>query len=299
MRAFRRQANYVFDSVRTVSYWRYAAFSAGALAQVLTFVGAIYLFIEMLDFFGIYERDQYAKYAIFLVLAVAFVATVFTRRPITRTIYKLPKRDLAIEVRIDDIFAVPGQIVVSSNTTFDTDTANGVIALDSLQGQFNTHYYPNRLNELDEDLDRELEGVAFEEVPNKVGKSKRYPVGTIARVSSHGQTFLFLAMAHMSETANARSSLEIIDESLSKLWDYVNTRGELEDIVMPVMGTGRGRLKVPRKKVIERIAQSFVDASQDVTFAGKLVIVVHPPDASKFEINLFEIRDHLSQNLQV
>jgi hypothetical protein len=299
MRGFKRQANYVFDSIRTISYWRYAAFSAGALAQVLTFVGAIYLLVEMLDFFGIYERDQYAKYAIFIVLAVAFIATVFTRRPITRTVYKLPKMDLAIEVRIDDIFAVPGQIVVSSNTTFDTDTANGVIALDSLQGQFNARYYPNRLKDLDEDIDRELEGVPFEEVPNKVGKSKRYPVGSIARVNSHGQTFLFLAMAHMSEAGNARSSLEIIDESLSKLWEYINKRSELEDIVIPVLGTGRGRLKPSRKKMIERIAQSFVDASRDATFSGKLIIVVHPPDAARFEINLFEIRDHLSQNLQV
>lgn len=299
MRAFKRQANYVFDSIRTVSYWRYAAFSAAGLAQVLTFVGAIYLFIEMLDFFGVYERDRYASYAIFVVLIAAFVATVFTRRPITRTVYKPPKRDFLIEVRIDDVFAVPGQIVVSSNTTFDTDTANGVIALDSLQGQFNSRYYPNRLRELDEDLDRELHGVAFEEVPNKVGKSKRYPVGTVARIVSHGQTFLFLAMAHMSETANARSTVEMIDESLSKLWEHIKTRGELEEIVMPVIGTGRGRLKLPRKKMIERIAQSFVDASADITFSGRLTIVVHPRDASNFGINLFEIRDHLSQNLHL
>jgi len=248
MRAFKRQASYVFDSVRTFSYWRYAAFSVSALTQVLTFVGGIYLFIEMLDFFGIYERDRYAKYAIFVVLASAFIATAFTRRPITRTVFKLPKRDLVIEVRIDDIFTVPGQIVISSNTTFDTDTANGVIALDSLQGQFNTRYYPNRLSELDEDIDRELEGVMFEEVPNKVGKSKRYPIGTIARVNSHGQTFLFLAMAQMSEAANARSTLEFIDESLSKLWDYVSTQGELDDIVMPVMGTGRGSSEYSTKE---------------------------------------------------
>lgn len=297
MTGFRRHASYVWDSVQTYSYWRYAAFSPSALSRMLTFVGGLYLFLEMLDFFGIYTRDRYAAYAIFVVIAVSFVAAIITRTPTTRVIFKLPKKDLSIEVRIDDLLSMPGQVVISSNTTFDTDTANGIIALDSVQGQFASKYFPGRLGELDELIDRSLKDVTFETISDKPGKAKRYPVGTVARVDTHGQTFLFAAMAHMDEHATARSNVDILDGALSALWRYVAERGELADIVMPVMGSGRARLTIPRKKIIERIAQSFVDASRERIFSNKLVIVVRPADAARFEINLFEIRDHLSQNL--
>ena len=58
-------------------------------------------------------------------------------------------------------------------------------------------------------------------------------------------------------------------------------------------------MKLPRKKVIERIAQSFADASQETVFSNRLTIVVRPDDASNFSINLFQVRDYLSQSLHV
>src|SRR5262249_26708602 len=144
IKSLSHRAQYVFDSIRTYSYWRYAVFSPTALSRVLTFVGALYLFIEMLDFFGIYRKDQYAGYAFLLVLGVAFLTAIVTRAPITRTVYKIPGKDLLIEVRIDDLFSVPGQTVVSMNTTFETNTSGGLISLNSLQAQFSTKYFPNK-----------------------------------------------------------------------------------------------------------------------------------------------------------
>src|SRR6516164_6068916 len=67
----------------------------------------------------------------------------------------------------------------------------------------------------------------------------------------------------------------------------------------PVVGTGRGRLQLPRRKLIELIAQSFADASRTKVFANKLAIVVHPEDAKRHEVNLFEIRDYLALSLHV
>lgn len=69
--------------------------------------------------------------------------------------------------------------------------------------------------------------------------------------------------------------------------------------MVPLMGTGRGRIEMPRKPMIERIAQSFANASRDKIFSNKLVIIVHPSDVEKFGINLFEVKDYLSQSLHV
>lgn len=79
-------------------------------------------------------------------------------------------------------------------------------------------------------------------------------------MSSHSKNFYFVAMSHMEENRNARSDLKIIDEALEKLWVNLASKAEVGDIVMPLMGTGRGRIAYPRKNMIERIFQSFTDA---------------------------------------
>jgi hypothetical protein len=81
------------------------------------------------------------------------------------------------------------------------------------------------------------------------------------------------------------------------LWRYVRESGELQELVVPVIGTARGRLEVPRKKMIEKIAESFVDASLEGKFTDRLVIMVHPEDAKKFQINLYDIKDSLNHVL--
>jgi hypothetical protein len=54
---------------------------------------------------------------------------------------------------------------------------------------------------------------------------------------------------------------------------------------------------MPRKKMVERIAQSFVDFSHDKVFCNRLVIVIYPGDATGYSVNLFEIRDYLGCSL--
>ena len=142
-----------------------------------------------------------------------------------------------------------------------------------------------------------MSGEQFTINDKRPGKKKQYPIGTVARVSAHGKNFYLVAMSHMDENRNASSDLKMIDEALEKLWVNLASKAEIGDIVMPLMGTGRGRVAYPRKKMIERIAQSFTDACNQRAFSNKLIIVVRPEDASKFSLNLFQVRDYLGQSL--
>ena len=49
--------------------------------------------------------------------------------------------------------------------------------------------------------------------------------------------------------------------------------------------------------MIALIAESFVDASEQSKFAEHLVVVVRPEDASRFEVNLYDVKDNLEQAL--
>lgn len=289
--------SYFFNSVRTRPFWRYALFSAAAAGRILATVGALYLFMDILDFFGIYTKDQYSRYAIIPMLLFAIGYVVISRRPVSRVSYKLPNKDYVIEVRIGDVFQGNEDVIVSTNTTFDTNMANGLIATDSLQGQVATRYFPSNTDEIDHQLAQELDGVAAQERDDAPGKRFEYPIGTVARIRSHGRTFYFVAMARMSANGTASSSLRDVEDALEALWAYITNHGELVNLSVPLMGTGRGRTGFPRKKMVERIAQSFADGSKEKIFSNRLSIVVRPEDAESFGVNLYEIRDYLVHSL--
>lgn len=290
---------YLWESIKTLSYWRYALFSGEAIAKFFGALGALYLLINIADVFKIYTKDKYSSYGLLLLVIPSLIFVIFTRRPVSRVTYRVPRKDFIFEVKIGDIFDESGEIIVSSNTTFDTNMSSGLIATNSLQGQVATNFFNAQTDEIDRQLEASLKNEPFEIKDDRPGKKKEYPIGTVAKISSHGRNFYFVAMSRMNADGNACSDTRTLDEALEKLWSNMARKAELGDIVMPVMGTGRGRIGGSRKKAIERITQSFADASQDKTFSNKLTIMVRPEDASRFSLNLFQVRDYLSQSLHV
>lgn len=289
---------YFFKSITTFSFWRYALFSWDALAKIFAVVGVLFAFMEILDFFSIYTKDKYSKYTVIPMGILAIVYVIANRRPISRISHKIPGKDYIIEVRIGDLFDGKGDVIVSTNTTFDTNMANGLISTDSIQGQVATRFFQSNTDEIDRQLDLELkkrtDGVGRLDAP---GKKTEYPIGAVVKVKAHGRTFYFVAMSRLNAAGTAGSSLRNIEDALEALWVYISKNGELKEISIPLMGTGRGRIRYPRKKMAERIAQSFADGSKDKVFSNKISIVVRPQDAENFDVNLYQIRDYIVQSL--
>lgn len=288
---------YFFESIRTWAYWRYAVFSGEAIGKFFAVVGVLYLCVDLADAFNIYKKDRHSYYGLVILVFLALAYVLSTRRPISRVCYKIPQRDFAVEVLIGDVFKIPGEVVISTSSTFDTDMSSGLIAVTSLQGQLATNYFNGQTTEIDRQIEQSLSRDQFTVNDKRPCKKKQYPIGTVARVSAHSKNFYLVAMSHMDESGNASSDLKMIDEALERLWANLASKAETGDIVMPLMGTGRGRVAYPRKKMIERIAQSFTDACNQRAFSNKLIIVVRPDDASKFSLNLFQVRDYLGQSL--
>lgn len=83
-----------------------------------------------------------------------------------------------------------------------------------------------------------------------------------------------------------------MDVALEGLWDYVRQAGALQELAVPLIGTGRGSIKISRGKMVEMIAESFSESSSIGVFTGKLIIVIHPDDASNFQINIMKLRTY-------
>jgi hypothetical protein len=285
-----------FASYLTRSYWKYALFSKQAGADLLKALGAQNLIIGLLDSFKVIPRDTLPGITFWAMLLISVVWVLLSRRPVLKVTYKIPKKDFCYEVRIGDLLSSKEDIVVSTNTTFDTDMASGLISPKSIQGQVVARFFDGKTDELDKQLKKALAGMPYTDAISP-GNKKRYSFGTVVKIPAHGKNFYFLAMSELNEHGTAQSTQSQIATSLEKLWEFVGSQGEIGELAMPPIGTGRGRLQLPRRKVIELIAQSFADASQEKTFANKLAIVVHPDDAKRYEVNLFEIRDYLAMSL--
>jgi hypothetical protein len=258
------------------------------IESVLAIFGSCWLVIETLDFFQVYTRDKYGSYGFLIFFSLSILLAVVFRRPTKSIVVPFPKNDYSVEVRIEDLFEVSGAIMISTNTVFEADVAGGKIAPDSLQGQFTARYFTGNQNGL---LAQIQEGL------KNIPGSAPYPMGTTVPINTHGKTFYFTAMAELNEQGNAFTTPDNVRLALEGLWKHVRDAGELQELAVPVVGTGRGRLILSRKKMISLIAESFVDASEQNKFAEHLVIVVRPADAHRFKVNLYDIKDHLVQAL--
>jgi hypothetical protein len=279
---------YFWDTVTSVAYWRYVLFSRSGIQALLSIAGAIWLIIEVLDFFKIYTRDEYGKYGFAIVLLFSGFLAILIRRPITSIEVRFPEHDFSLEVRIGDLFDAAGAVVISSNTVFESDVANGKIDPNSLQGQFVAKYFTGDQGQLIKEIQECLIDVG----------QRPYPLGTTVPINTHGKTFYLLAMSELNTQGNARSTPEGVDQALGSFWRYIRESGALQELAVPVFGTARGRLNISRKKMIERISQSYAEASRQGKFTDRLVIVVHPNDARKFQVNLYDIKDHLTHTLE-
>ncbi len=288
---------YFLQSIRTVSYWKYALWSADSVKTFFAVIGGGWAIIGLLEFLHIYERQQFPKSTIWILVVIAIFCVLITRRPASRIFYKVPGRDLKIEVRVASLFGTRGQKVISTNTTFDTDIAGGIISAQSVQGQFTNHYYGQNIEKLNEEIEHGLGGRPYVTVEKERGKHRQYPIGTTVKLKVGTDQFYWVAMADMNYYNTAETSLDKVLAALDGLWNYIATQGEMDDVVLPLIGTGRGRLDVGRMRMIAHIAQSFVKASTGRIFTNKLVIVIRTKDVENFGINLFAVRDLLSHYL--
>lgn len=283
------EMRYILDTIVSKAYWQYVLFSRSGIESFLAVFGLFYVVVESFDFFNIYTRDKYGKYAFLIVVVLSILVSIIIRRPVRVIAIDIPQQDLQIEVMIGDLFETGGAAMISTNTVFEADVASGKISPNSLQGQFTRKYFTGNQNEVIEQIDIQLK---------KVVGSAPYPMGTTVQINTHGKTFYFTAMSELNDQGNASSSIEDISQALAGLWKHVHESGELQELAVPVIGMGRGRVNISRKKMIGLIADSFVKASGNKKVGDKLIIVVRPEDAKKSQVNLYDIKEHLVQTLQ-
>ncbi len=283
---------WIITWLRNIISWK-------TLIAILSSFGALWLLVEITTFFFAntklpdWLRSQWIYFGL-----IGLIIAGLMRRPQLTVSHKLNGRDTTIEIAIGDLLGFSGAFIVGSNTTFDTRISREMIAEASVQGIFTRRFYGDE-TQLDAELSACLSGLVGGDLAGtRIGKSRRYPIGTCVRLNPKDRTGYFVAIAHINQYGVASVTFDDLQQALASLWVFVGQRGLKESLVAPVLGTGFGRLKQTREEVIHEMIKSFIAACSEKTFADKLTIVITANDMRNHHISLIQLGLFLQHECQ-
>lgn len=221
--------------------------------------------------------DRVGQPAVVVILIGAVLYGLLRAWPrVVQVNYRSPNTTITIipgDLLLDD-----AHLVIGMTDTFDTTP--GVIAQSSLQAKFLDRLLGGETARFDRGIEQSLaaEGVVKTGTVQKPGKTNRYPLGTVATLEEGRRRFFCVAYSEMSETNEARASVDGVVKSLSALWKAVCRHANGESVAMPVIGMGQSRLSqaLSPSDAIRLQVLSFWLASREERRCQELRVVVLP-----------------------
>lgn len=218
-----------------------------------------------------------------LLLAVSACGAVWRSRPRDRLEFTLPPSDVTIAIAVGDVLAQEGNIVIGSNDTFDSSLTDEIISVHSVQGQLLKTIFNGNTKELDDGITTSLVDLAPTDDPKKsFGKTKRYPIGTVAIIKREAARYFLPAIATMSASTPPRTTatVEGVQMALTKAWEVVGQAGQREPVHAPIIGSHLARLGLSRTWLVQMMVLSFVAVTKKESGSDSLTIWVAEDDAA-------------------
>ncbi len=165
---------------------------------------------------------------------------------------KMAKSERIVVIPVDDRFTM----------VFKSQDGEEMISKDSIHGKWLL-----RLNK----MGIESPKIKYVKIGNvKIGKTK-----------IEQTEFYLLPVSSLKERYKAESNLEMINDAINALATEYNIAGQGIPIYVPLIGTGRSRVRLSLKESINLIKDTFT--KNDNGFFGELKIVVHPKNVDELE----------------
>lgn len=259
--------------------------------SILAYIGAIVTINDILGFFDV----TISTMLYVIILIVGIIVVIVANWPKREYLFNIKNRDIKIKLKIGDLLKEKAAIVVPTNSTFDTNTENDFISINSVQGQVQNKYFKNNITTLDYLIEKELADKQYIELKDREKtKTKRYEIGTTVEINQNGCRFYFLADSDINakgKTINP-STMNITD-SLSRLWQYIGEYGHVEPIAIPIIGTGRMGIVDSREEILKHIIFSFVANNTTKKIATELIICIRKDDIKKYNIDINKIVEYI------
>ncbi len=264
------------------------------VTSAIGYISSIFAFSVLLkDLAGFDGAEELCKQHWRCLIIVGLLASLVHNRAQISCKGAMAGDDFQVEVRVSDLFDVgASSFVIPTNTYFHTKMDGEYISPQSVQGAFQIRYFGGKTDELDKLIDDNLsqQGVAGADGRGTRESPKRYPVGTVAKVDHSGKHYYFVAVNDVNRYGKPKNQeYANVETALRGLIKAVNTIGHCDDLVMPLIGTGRAAI---REATLERVVRETIDMflrSNDKT-CSKLIICIRPKDYLEGRVDMVRIQ---------
>ena len=204
--------------------------------------------------------------------------------------------DLQIEVKVNDLFSIKASsYVIPTNTFFRTVMEGEYVSPESVQGAFQLKYFKNNIDELDNLIAESLaqQGIEGEDSSDIHGQTKKYPIGTVAKVDYKEKHYYFLAINDVNKFGKPENQeYTNVNTALKGLMESINRFGHCDNLAMPLIGTGRAAIReATLENVIEDTVDRFVNSHDKI--AQKLIISIRPKDYLDDKVDLKKVKKYI------
>lgn len=250
-------------------------------------LGVFSIIVAIVDFFPQLKfLSVFFKQSLFLILLilVSFICVVIKNIPKKHFLFKINNRDTWIELRIGNMEKISATYVVPVNSEFDIDLKGSTLASTSVLSMIVKKYFAGDCKTLQKKISVQLKSKDYV-IQKENGK---YKLGTTVRIETDDKLRAFYFVANSQKVGDRRveSDENGLYATLNGLWSYVSINGVKEHIVVPLLCSGNGRIKITREEVYKEIVRSFVASCAGRNYCNKMTVVVRGEDIDKYKINV-------------
>jgi hypothetical protein len=263
-------------SADDVGWLRYALGKdlQSCIATALATLGALWTVVEIASYFvGDLRPIRLAVVFPGLICTSLVIGARMGVRP-RSVVLPIGSSDTVVAIEIGDIFAVPGARVIPVNDFLDYDLSRHVAPV-SLHGQFLLRCFPGREQAFRDQTDEALAHQPAELVERPSGRDKRYPVGTLTRVTAGEEDYMLLVLTRTDViTLKASADTDDLWRALAGLWSQARYLSFGKDVVVPLIGSGLSGVGLPVGRLLDMLLISLVDATKTRKVADRVVVVL-------------------------
>ncbi|RAR75685.1 macro domain-containing protein [Flavobacterium aciduliphilum] len=255
--------------------------------NLLASFGMLWLLVSIISYFGNDLVSKEIKNYWWLFGLIGLLYAIFKLLPKNSYEFKVPHRDAIIKIQKKNILKVEGSLIVPVNYYFKINQDGNLLTSSSILSQVVKKYYGSKPEELQFEIDQVLKENFY--INYKVGE--HYKIGTVVPIIKNEKKFYFLANTILNNQNKSECNDEIFEKSINELWMYLSECASKEDFIIPLIGTGNGRLKTDRVIVFQEILLSFLSSLSSKNYAESLTICFNATDIKKHKINFENIGD--------
>ncbi len=262
------------------------AFILSLINNLLFSLGTLWAIVEPVSYFASDNAGDKIKSLWWLFLLGALVMTIYKSWPKTKFLFQLCNRDVQVEVTITDIWKTSGCIIIPVNNRMTVNQDGNILDSGSILCQLIQRFYDNKPETLQHEIDKILQAEYY---ASRVIRPGEYKMGTMVQVGAGGRKFYLVVNTTLNNFNRSHSTKENLDECLNEMWYYLSEGGLKADFVIPLLGTGKGRIDMSRFEVYKEILLSFIASCSGKTYCDKLTICIHKSDVKNHRIDINKI----------